>query len=171
MPAACAGCASSTWCRKISAPDRRALTAGEIALARSLFGDAIDYSRAGVVNRKWAFFQPRRTVMAPLGTVHFHPDGGLYHDDFAHAPLHLQALFVHELVHIWQHQQGMFLPLRRHPFCRYAYRYDPARPFTRYGIEQQAELVRHAFLARHAAAPAEAPPLAALEALLPFGPA
>jgi hypothetical protein len=35
----------------------------------------------------------------------------------------------------------------RHPFCRYAYALRPGKPFARYGIEQQAEIVRHRFLA------------------------
>ena len=30
--------------------------------------------------------------------------------------------------------------------CRYAYAFVPGRPFDRYGLEQQAEIVRHAFL-------------------------
>jgi len=148
----------------------RPLTPGEIALARSVFGDAIDYERVRVRNRKWIFFQPRRTTMAPRGHIHFHPEGGLYREDFATEPLGLQALFIHELVHVWQHQQGIFLPLARHPFCRYAYAFEPDRPFTRYGIEQQAELVRHAFLWRRGATPDGAPPLAAIEAILPFAP-
>jgi hypothetical protein len=148
---------------------RRSLTPGEIALARSMFGDAIDYARAGIAHRKWAFFQPATVTMAPLGTIHFHPRGGLYRDDFADAPIDLQALFIHELVHVWQHQQGIFLPLQRHPFCRYRYRLVPGRAFRRYGIEQQAEIVRHAFLLRRDATVFHAPPLAALEALLPFG--
>jgi len=150
--------------------DDRPLTPGEIALARSMFGDAIAYSVVRVRNRKWIFFQPRRTTMAPRGHIHFHPEGGLYRDDFADAPLDLQALFIHEMVHVWQHQQGIFLPLARHPFCRYAYSFDPGRPFARYGIEQQAELVRHAFLLRRGVAPHGVPPLAAIEAILPFGP-
>ncbi|KTF69575.1 vgr related protein [Sphingomonas sp. HT-1] len=147
---------------------RRPLTEGEIRLSRTIFGDAIDYTRAGVRNRKWAFFQSRNTVMAPLGTIHFHPDGGLYRDDFATASLDLQALFLHEMTHVWQHQSGLFLPLSRHPFCRYRYRYDPVRRFTRYGIEQQAELVRHAFLARHGVCVPGAPPIEAWATLLPF---
>ena len=57
---------------------------------------------------------------------------------------------IHELTHVWQSQtRGRFyLPLMRHPFCRYAYDLVPDRPFGRYGLEQQAEIVRHAFLAR-----------------------
>lgn len=146
----------------------RPLTEGEIRLSASVFGDAIDYARARVANRPWAFFQPANTTMAPLGTIHFHPKSGLYHADFAEAPLGVQGLFVHEMVHVWQHQQGIFLPLRRHPFCRYGYALKPGQPFARYGLEQQAEIVRHAFLLRHRAVIAGAPPLAQYETLLPF---
>ena len=53
------------------------------------------------------------------------------------------------MTHVWQTQtRGRFyLPLMRHPFCRYAYELVPDKPFDRYGLEQQAEIVRHAFLA------------------------
>ncbi|RYD86350.1 MAG: vgr related protein, partial [Sphingomonadales bacterium] len=115
---------------------RRPLTEGEIRIAASIFGDAIDYSRAGIANRKWAFFQPRRTTMAPLGTIHFHPASGLYTEDFSQAPIGLQGLFIHEMVHVWQHQKGIFLPLRRHPFCRYDYALQPGRAFESYGLER-----------------------------------
>lgn len=39
----------------------------------------------------------------------------------------------------------------RHPFCSYNYDIIDDRPFMRYGIEQQAEIVRHAFLLRQGA--------------------
>jgi hypothetical protein len=147
---------------------RRGLTAGEVALARTAFGDAIDYDRVALSPTKWIFFQPRNTVMAPLGCIHFHPGGGLWQDDFAAAGLDAQGLLIHELTHIWQHQRGLFLPLRRHPFCRYRYALKPGQPFADYGIEQQAEIVRHAFLLRRGARFAAAPPLAQYETLIPF---
>ncbi|WP_188054319.1 vgr related protein [Sphingosinithalassobacter sp. CS137] len=146
----------------------RPLTPGEIRLARSVFDGAIDYARVRVHNRKWIFFQPRSTTMAPLGSIHFNPAGGLYRPDFADAPLTLQGLFIHEMVHVWQHQRGIFLPLVRHPFCRYGYSFRPGRPLHRYGIEQQAEIVRHAFLLRRGCAVAGAPGLSSYESLLPF---
>lgn len=149
----------------------RPLTPGEIRLAASVFGEAVDYGQARVANRKWAFFQPRGTTMAPRGTIHFHPKSGIYHEDFSLAPLGVQGLFVHEMVHIWQHQRGIFLPLKRHPFCRYDYAIKPGQLFARYGLEQQAEIVRHAFLLRHRAIIPGAPPLAQYETLLPFKPA
>ena len=130
---------------------RRPLTPGEIALARSVYGDAIDYAPVRVVLGKWAFFQPRRIVMTRLGNIHCHPGGGLYRDDLAAAPLGDQGLFIHELCHVWQHQRGVFLPLKRHPFCRYGYAFKPGQRFDRYGLEQQAEIARHAFLLRRGA--------------------
>ena len=127
----------------------RPLTTGEIELARSIFGDAIDYSRVNLVRRKWWPFQPRRTVMAPSGNIHFHPDSPHWSEDFSKEDLAMQGLFIHEMTHIWQAQtRGRFyLPLMRHPFCRYGYHLVEGRPFERYGLEQQAELVRHRFLA------------------------
>lgn len=147
---------------------KRPLTPGEIALAGSIFGNAIDYRSAAVANRKWAFFQPKRVTMAPTGCIHFHPKGGLYCDDFAHAARDAQGLFIHEMTHIWQHQQGIFLPLRRHPFCRYDYSLKPGWRLERYGLEQQAEIVRHIFLLRQGAVLPGAPPLEQYRGILPF---
>jgi hypothetical protein len=147
----------------------RKLTDGEIALACSVFGDAIDYGRVRIARRKWAFFQPRETVMAPTGKIHFHPGGTRYRDDFAAASLADQALFIHEMTHVWQHQKGIFLPLARHPFCRYDYTLRPGRPLHRYGIEQQAEIVADAFLLRRGAA-MRGDVREDYEALLPFVP-
>ena len=127
----------------------RPLTSGEIELARSVFGDAIDYERVRMVRRKWWPFQPKGIVMAPTGNIHFHPDSPLWSDDFSKERLSLQGLFIHEMTHVWQAQtKGRFyLPLMRHPFCRYRYQLIEGRPFGRYGLEQQAEMVRHRFLA------------------------
>ena len=145
----------------------RPLTPGEIALARSVFGDAIDYSKVRLVKRKWWPFQPRSIAMAPTGNIHFHPHGKLWSNDFAAEPLHRQGLFIHEMTHVWQAQtRGRFyLPLMRHPFCRYSYAIREGRPFDRYGLEQQAEIVRHIFLAKQGTPLPNCPPVS----LLPFG--
>lgn len=152
----------------IARAEDRPLTPGEIALAATVFGDSIDFAPVRVCRRKWAFFQPRHVVMAPSGSLHFHPHGDLWRDDFATARLGDQGLFIHEMVHVWQHQCGIYLPLARHPFCRYSYAMKPGQPFSRYGIEQQAELVRHAFLLRRGATVPGAPLLSQYETLLPF---
>jgi hypothetical protein len=146
----------------------RTLTAGETALARSVFGDAIDYSAVRLHQRKWAFFQPRHTVMAPDGHIWFHPKGQSYCDDFCAHDHDAQGLFIHEMTHVWQRQKGIFLPLVRHPFCRYDYVLKPGWPLARYGIEQQAEIVRHAFLLREGHGVAGAPELKHYQSILPF---
>ena len=127
----------------------RPLTTGEVEMARSIFGDALDYSKVRLFEGKWWPFHPRRAAMAPTGDIWFHPDGGGWSEDFSHEPLSRQGFFIHELTHVWQAQRGglLYLPLMRHPFCRYAYRLDRGRTFLEYGIEQQAEIVRHRFLA------------------------
>ncbi|MDZ7588490.1 MAG: vgr related protein [Parasphingorhabdus sp.] len=146
----------------------RALTADEVALSQGVFGDAIAYSRVRIFNRKWWPFQPGKTTMAPDGNLWFAPKSKLFCNDFCAADLSLQGLFIHEMTHVWQHQSGVFLPLARHPFCRYAYDYIPGKPFARYGIEQQAEIVRHYFVLKHGRAVAGKPDLAAYRALVPF---
>ncbi|HTO29150.1 MAG TPA: hypothetical protein VL017_11220, partial [Devosia sp.] len=111
---------------------------------------------------------PRKVVMAPRGHLHFHPDGQTYCDDFSAAPLTRQGLFVHELTHVWQHQRGVLLPLRRHPFCRYDYSLIPGKRLENYGLEQQAEIVRHAFLLRNGVKLPGAADAKAYEALVNF---
>ena len=137
----------------------RPLTPGEIRLAQSVFGDAIDYGWVRIVRGKWWPFQPKGIVMAPTGNIHFHPDSKLWSEDFSAERLSLQGLFIHEMTHVWQAQtRGRFyLPLMRHPFCRYSYRLIERRPFDRYGLEQQAEIVRHHFLAGRGVATAALP--------------
>jgi hypothetical protein len=108
----------------------RGLTSGEIELARSVFGEAIDYSKVRLVKGKWWPFHPRRAAMAPMGNIYFHPADGGWSDDFANEPLGRQGFFIHEMTHVWQAQaKGRFyLPLMRHPFCRYRYELNPASP-------------------------------------------
>ena len=146
----------------------RSLTQSERHLAASIFHDAVDYDSVMLHNRKWFLFQPRRITMAPNGHIWFHPKGDLFCSDFCNMPLHLQGLFIHEMTHVWQHQRGVRLILRRHPFCRYNYSLRPGWTLERYGLEQQAEIVRHVFLLRRGAKVPGAPPLEQYEGVLPF---
>jgi hypothetical protein len=139
-------------------------------LATAMFGGAIDYGVVRVVHRKWWPFQSRDIVMAPDGNLWFHPEGALCHDDFSCERLNLQGLFIHEMTHVWQAQRGgrWFLPLARHPFRRYDYRLIEGRAFHHYGLEQQAEIVKHAFLLRAGVKLARPETLTDYEAILPF---
>jgi hypothetical protein len=149
----------------------RELTEGERRLAISAFGDAIDYRPVRIVHGRWWPFQPRETAMSPMGNIHFHPRSSLWSDDFGAASLGLQALFIHEMTHVWQTQKRgrFYLPLMRHPFCRYDYALKPGQSFERYGLEQQGEIMRHAFLLREGASVRGAPGLETYLGIIPFG--
>jgi hypothetical protein len=138
----------------------RSLTPGEIEMAQSIFRDAIDYSKVRLIEGKWWPLHPRRAAMAPMGNIWFHPEGGGWSDDFAKEPLSAQGFFIHELTHVWQAQRRgrFYLVLMRHPFCRYCYALEPGRRFASYGLEQQAEIVRHRFLADRGVSFADPPP-------------
>jgi hypothetical protein len=140
--------------------ESRGLTEGEMAMSRTIFGDAIDYSTVRLVKGKWWPFQPRNAAMAPNGNIYFHPVAGGWSEDFSKEALTRQGFFIHEMTHVWQAQRGgrLYLPLMRHPFCRYAYELRPGKPFYRYGLEQQAEIVRHRYLADRGVALAAVPP-------------
>lgn len=146
----------------------RPLTPAEITLARSMFGDAIDYAGITIRQRKFFPLHPRKVTMAPMGHLHFHPEADHYCADFAAAPLHHQAHFIHEMVHVWQTQTlgRWHLLLRRHPWCRYHYALRPGWQLKQYGIEQQAEIVRHAFLLRRRAIIPGAPSLKTYDTIL-----
>lgn len=137
-----------------------------------MFGAAIDCEKVRIRRRRWFPLQPRRVTMAPLGHLHFHPRSDVYCDDFSTAPLGAQGLFIHEMVHVWQTQTRgwWYLPLVR-PFSRhYDYAIRPGWKLASYGIEQQAEIVRHAFLLEQGATIPGAPPLATYRQILPFKP-
>jgi hypothetical protein len=137
---------------------------------REVFGNAIDVSPVMVRRRRWWWLQPRGVTMAPTGHLHFHPASGNYCEDFSQAKPRHQAHFIHEMTHVWQSQQRgwWYLPLVG-PFQRkYAYKLKPGKRLTDYNIEQQAEIVAHAFMLRHGWKVPGNPPASALEALMPF---
>nr|WP_157080947.1 vgr related protein [Novosphingobium naphthalenivorans] len=149
------------------------MTAGETHLVRSVFGPAIDCGPVRVRRQRWFPFQPVSTVMAPCGHLHFHPRAESYCDDFSQSAPGMQGLFVHEMTHVWQAQTKgrWYLPLMRHPFCRYDYDLQPGWKLERYGIEQQAEIVRHVFLLSRGYTVPGAQALEHYRGVLPFHPA
>jgi len=148
----------------------RGLTAGEIRIARSVFGNALDCSTVTLRRRKWFPFQPRAVTMAPRGHLHFHPQGSSYCDDFARESVIRQGLLVHELTHVWQTQTrgDWYLVTHRMPWARYDYSLKPGWSLERYGIEQQAEIVKHAFWLRNGVKLAGVADAAAYDLLVRF---
>lgn len=114
-------------------------------------------------------WQPAWVTMAPDGHLWFHPNGDVWSPDFSDEPVWLRGHFVHEMVHVWQHQSGVNLLLKRPPFARYRYLpLEPGKAFTSYGLEQQAEIVKDAYLLAEGVALANRPPLDTYRALAPF---
>jgi hypothetical protein len=148
----------------------RVLTAGETALLAKVFGSALDPAPVRLKQRCWIIWQPRNVCIAPDGHLYFHPRSTCYAADYSQLSLSWQGFFIHEMTHVWQHQAGQAVIWRRGPWARYGYLpLDPRRSFARYGIEQQAEIVRHAFLIERGVAVPSAPPLEVYRRLLPFG--
>lgn len=136
---------------------RRPLTPAETELARSIYGNGLDYARIRLCGGTW--WLPRNGVaMAPCGHVHF--PANAFCADFSRQNPAVQAWLIHELAHVWQHQNGfpvwlggLKITLLGGYLNQRAYRLpDLARVprFSRLNMEQQADLLRHFFLAhRH----------------------
>jgi hypothetical protein len=123
----------------------RALTAGERALAREVFGGGIDAGRVVILALPvWsrAFVASGRLMVWPAATAP---------SDFAapDTPLAVQAVFVHELTHVWQAQRGVNLLLSKikagDSDAAYAYDLTTGPGFAAMNIEQQAMVVEDAF--------------------------
>lgn len=135
--------------------ERRALTSGEVALGRIVFGDEIEWPRVRV------FQAP------PLGFGAMAPFGGLIifskwraPKDFAQAHVSEQGWLIHELAHVWQSARGMFLPALKLGALgkqAYAYKAQKVARLRDFNIERQAEIARHLFLARVGACEAGMP--------------
>jgi len=139
---------------------RRPLSDGEVALARTVFADEIDWLRVRVMQAPSLAFG----AMVPLGrTIVFSRWRAAR--DFATAPLDEQGWFVHELMHVWQARHGVPLALAKLGALgklAYAYTPKPGAKLKHYNIERQAEIARHLFLAR-AGSQAQLPPREWLE--------
>ena len=124
----------------------RPLTAGEIAMASLLFRDAIDYARVRIHGRRYMPFQPRNCAMTPNGQIYFH--ASCFLDDYAQASLAHRHWFMHEMVHVWQHQLGYPVRLRGAIRFRlsYAYRLHPDATLGDFNMEAQGDLLADYFV-------------------------
>jgi hypothetical protein len=147
----------------------RWLTFGERDLAGEVFGDALDAVSVRVF--AWPAPWPVRAFVPGRAfgrSLVVYPRRRALRD-FSRAPLKAQAVFVHELVHVWQARSGRFLPWAklRAGDGPAAYAYGLDRPFAQLNIEQQASAVEDAFrAARGGTAPF---PAEVYAGWLPFG--
>lgn len=123
----------------------RGLTAGEIALGRSVFGNEIAWPKICIRQAPLLGFG----AMVPIGRTIVFSKWRAAHD-FSVASLWDQGWFIHELTHVWQAARGVVLAAAKlNALGKGAYAYKPQAPkLSDYNIERQAEIVRHLFLAR-----------------------
>jgi hypothetical protein len=138
-----------------SASHGRPLTEGERAFLAPLFRDAVDYDAVRIVRGPAFPLQGRRTIVT-LGRAIYAPSS-VYVADYARAAPERRAILVHEVAHVWQFESGIaviagairaFFAAGGRYSRAYRYQLAPGRDLIEYGIEQQASILEHYFLAR-----------------------
>jgi hypothetical protein len=121
----------------------RPLTIEEIALAKPFFETSLDYERirinyGGPLTRIYPALTTGNTISFPKG--------------FDGSNKKAQALILHEMTHVWQHQNHGIGYLPRALFEEitepnpYTVHYDVSKHFLDYDIEEQAEIAAGYFL-------------------------
>ena len=124
----------------------RPLTSNEIAMARQVFGDAVDYSQVKVHNHGyWMFFgfQNSQTAVTPNGEMYMPKE--IYEDDYSVTPIN-RALFMHEMTHVWQYQLGYTVKLHGLTVTSqgedaYKYNINPNDRLCNFNMEQQGNII------------------------------
>lgn len=121
----------------------RPLTPDEIAMAKKVFGDQINYRKIRIYSHSG------ETRKAFYGKIQMSPSH--YSEDYSKENnFYLQSQFMHELTHIWQEQNGTNLIvsaigewLRHGGDYNKAYKYTITEnsDFSRLGIEQQGKII------------------------------
>jgi hypothetical protein len=134
----------------------RALTDGEIALAKEIYGDSIEYSDVKVHSDRYYIFQSKGLSMSPNGELYMY---GTYLDDFSKGSALQRALFIHEMGHVWQIQNKVLNLVEaavdihlKNSFnykSGYYYTLEKGKDLTEYNMEQQASIIEDYFVLKH----------------------
>ncbi|NHC04280.1 hypothetical protein G9F31_10945 [Acinetobacter sp. 187] len=135
----------------------RRLTSGEIALCRRVYADLIDYEQVRIMNHPFLPWQSVHVFMAPCGDIHARAHH--YCEDYSRRSLGYQAVFIHEMAHVYQHQKNInvlgkgaylqaayFLSFKK--YDPYAYTLKADKKFFDYNIEQQGDIAKDIFLGK-----------------------
>lgn len=129
----------------------RPLTAGETAMAASLFGGAVDYARVRIYKRRYLplGLQPLDCAMTPNGHMYFHKSRCLL--DFSCGSEHARHWFMHEMTHVWQYQLGFPVRLRGALRIGLCYHYELAmdKTLSDYNMEAQGDVLADYYVLRH----------------------
>ncbi|MEZ0260830.1 MAG: hypothetical protein ACAH80_07460 [Alphaproteobacteria bacterium] len=141
--------------------ESRGLTPGERALARSVFGNSVNYDDVRIVNGKeglgWdvanvlgSVFGAKNTQTRPqvVGNTIYYPKDQ-YSDDFSTSGG--DHTFIHEMAHVWQRQNNMVATAARTARDvvtsglkydeTYSYQLQAGRDLGNYNLEQQADII------------------------------
>lgn len=128
----------------------RTLTNGEIRLARSVFGNTIVYHRVWIHKESYLPFslQGESYGMSPNGEMYFRDKE--YSDDYSLERPADQHFFIHEMVHVYQHQHGMMVRLQGLAsfLIDYSYLFETHNNIKEYSMEQQASIIADFFFLR-----------------------
>ncbi|WP_350561885.1 type IV secretion protein Rhs [Psychrobacter sp. CAL346-MNA-CIBAN-0220] len=136
----------------------RPLSAGEIILARSVFGSNIQLDKVQLKTTWWVL---KNYAVSPNGNIYFNPADWVV--DFSEVAVTKQSWLIHELTHIWQLQQGLKVVRGALINRRYSYVLIAGKSFFKYGIEQQARMVQDYFVQQQSGKDCRA-----FEACIPF---
>jgi hypothetical protein len=130
----------------------RSLTPGEIEMAKTVFGNSVDFSKVKIHNDTSNMFQGRNVTVTPNGEMYC---ANNYCDDFSKGN---KGHFMHEMTHIWQYQNNVLTPRIaaaeewvKSGFCYtkcYSYTLDTKKDLLDYNLEQQADMVADLFDAK-----------------------
>lgn len=80
----------------------RNLTPGEIALAKLIFKNSIDYSKVKVFTGDYLPNQDPTTFVTPNGNIY--APTNIYLPDYSVSTTDFKKVFLHEMGHVWQYQ-------------------------------------------------------------------
>jgi len=133
---------------------KRGLTDGEIELAQSIYGNAIDYDKIEIHDH--SFLPSVDVPQSPNGDIYYPEDK--YHEDFSVKGFREKATFIHEMGHVLQDQNGINVAGRvirentfgGHPRGDYDWtdKFEAKKEFREWDLEEQAQFFRDIYLAR-----------------------
>ncbi|RCU48759.1 hypothetical protein DU002_13270 [Corallincola holothuriorum] len=141
----------------------RKLTQGEIALAKKIFRNSIDYNKVTIHRDKHNALQDETAAVTPNGEIYI-PHPNHYQNDFSQTTIpDYNSLFIHEMVHVWQYQNNVLNPIiaaaiemLRHMFQyhkAYQYTLEEGKDLLDYRIEQQAAIIEDYYRSQYLGAP------------------
>lgn len=147
VPTPLGACADAPRAGATPAGGFRSMSAGEIAMSRLIFKDAVDYTKVKVHNEEYLWFgwQDDDTAMTPNGEMYFNPIK--FKEDFSAQDVSDRHWFIHEMVHVWQHQLGYDVWWNGWQRWRLTYKHGliEGALLGDYDMEQQGEIVADYF--------------------------